>query len=274
MEVLMCWLSSIPNVIWSALIASCLTFFGVYLTNRGNEKRQVLLLEHEKYKFQAEQKLALRKEVFLSMTSSFFDVLSIVPKLMNLNVTQKEIDSKLEGHSGKVAKSYLVAKEETVAKILNYSADTGESLLGLVTDRAVLLDHKEAISIYQATIDSANNEKNRILSMMKEFNFQGRNDKATFDYLNKSYGIQENIVNKNEESLNVQSDILKDLHMKYIKKCIQEHGKLLLKLPDMTVALRNELDNDDNSGVFAEALTENIERMNAAFDGLFKENDA
>lgn len=274
MEVLMCWLSSVPNVIWSAIIASCLTFFGVFLTNRGNEKRQTLLLEYEKEKFQAEQKLALKKEVFLSMASSFADVLSVVPKLMNLDITQKDIDSKLEDHSGKVAKSYLVAKEESVAKILNYSADTAESLLGLVTDRAVLLDHKEAISIYQGTIDSANNEKNRILAMMKEFNLQGRNDQATFDYLNKSYEVQDEIAEKNQESLNEQSNTLKELHLKFMKRCIKEHGLLLSKLPNMTIALRNELDNNDNSAIFIEALDANIERMNAAFDGLFKENEA
>ncbi len=64
MEVLIYWISKVPNVIWSAIIASCLTFFGVYLTNKGNAKRQASVLLHEKEKFQFEQKLALKKKFF------------------------------------------------------------------------------------------------------------------------------------------------------------------------------------------------------------------
>ena len=64
MEILIGWISQVPNVIWSAIIASFLTFLGVLWTNKGNEKRQIALLEHEKEKFQAEQKIALKKRCF------------------------------------------------------------------------------------------------------------------------------------------------------------------------------------------------------------------
>ena len=161
MEVLICWISKVPNVIWSAVIASLLTFFGVYLTNKGNERRQTAALNYEKEKFQAEQKLALKKEVFLNVASSFSDVLGIFPKLMNLDFSDNEINEQTADHGGVVAKSYLAAKEDSVAEILNYSAETAETLLSLLKDRATLLDHKKAIEIYQDTIGSANEEKNR-----------------------------------------------------------------------------------------------------------------
>jgi len=182
-------ISKVPNVIWSAVIASFLTFLGVLWTNKGNEKRQTALLEHEKQKYQSEQKLALKKEVFLNVARSFADVLGIIPKLMNLDFTQKEIEIQMSDHSGIVAKSYLAAKEESVAVILNYSAETAEVFIKLMQERAVALDHKKAIEIYQATIDSAKKEKDRIISIMKELNLQGHNNQATFDYLNKSYEI-------------------------------------------------------------------------------------
>jgi hypothetical protein len=40
---------------------------------------------------------------------------------MNLEFTQKDIETKMADHSGIVAKSYLVAKESSVVEILNYS---------------------------------------------------------------------------------------------------------------------------------------------------------
>ncbi len=274
METLIVLISKIPNVIWSAVIASFLTFLGVFWTNKGNEKRQAALLEHEKQKYQSEQKLALKKEVFLNVAGSFADVLGIVPRLINLEFTQKDIEVQMKDHSGIVAKSYLAAKEESVAEILNYSAETAEVFIDLMKDRAIALDHKKAIEIYGSTIDKANNEKDRLISIMKELNLQGRNDPATFDYLNKSYETQEGIVQRSTASLKEQKGILEPLYLEFAKKCMSEHGRLLSLLPPMTIALRGELGNDQDSQVFIDALNSNIERMNSAFDSLFVRKEA
>ncbi len=267
-------ISKVPNVMWSAIIASCLTFLGVLWTNRGNEKRQIALLEHEKQKYQSEQKLSLKKEVFLNVASSFADVLGIVPKLINLDFTQKDIETRMADHSGIVAKSYLAAKETSVAAILDYSAETGETFLCLMKDRAVVLDHKKAIEIYQSTIDSANKEKDRTISLMQELNIQGRNDQVLFNYLNKSYEAQEGVVQKSRASLEEQQAILEPLHMAFTKKCMSEHSRLLSLLPPMTIALRAELENEENSQIFINALDNNIQRMNTAFENLFEANEA
>ncbi|MFT5760736.1 MAG: hypothetical protein ACI9LM_005523 [Alteromonadaceae bacterium] len=272
MESIIELISKVPNVMWSAIIASFLTFLGVFWTNRGNEKRQDALLEHEKQKYQSEQKLALKKEVFLDVARSFADVLGIIPNLMNLDFTQKDIETKMADHSGIVAKSYLAAKESSVAAILNYSAETAEVFIKLMKERAVVLDHKKAIEIYQSTINSATNEKDRIISIMQELNLQGHNNQATFDYLNKSYDTQEAIVKRSSGSLEEQESILEPLHLIFSKKCISDHSRLLSLLPPMTIALRGELENDQDSKIFVDALNENIQRMNVAFDSLFESN--
>ena len=166
--------------------------------------------------------------MFLNVAGSFADVLGIVPKLINLEFTQKDIEVQMKDHSGIVAKSYLAAKEESVTEILNYSAEIAEVFIDLMKDRAIALDHKKAIEIYGSTIDKANNEKDRLISMMKEFNLQGRNDPATFDYLKKSYEIQEGIVQRRSTaSLEEQKGILKPLNLEFAKKCMSEHGRLL-----------------------------------------------
>lgn len=270
METIINWFSQVPNVIWSAIIASILTFLGVMWTNKGTERRQISLLNHEKEKFQSEQKLALKKEVFLNLASSFADVLGVIPKLMNLDYSEKDINAQISDHSGVVAKSYLAAKENSVAEILNYSSETAETFLNLMKERRILLDHKNAIEIYRTMINSANAEKNRLLSMMKEFNLQGRSDKPTFDYLNNSYKLEEDIVKRNTKSIEEQESILKPLHINYAKNCIIEHSRLLSLLPPMIIALRNELDNDGDSEIFIDALNSNISRMNIAFRKLFE----
>jgi hypothetical protein len=264
----------VPNVIWSAIIASCLTFLGVLWTNKGNERRQSALLEHEKQKYRSEQKLALKKEVFLNVARSFADVLGIIPKLINLDFSQKEIETQIADHSGIVAKSYLAAKETSVAEILNYSAETAESFIHLMKDRAVILDHKKASEIYQTYVDSANAEKDRVISILKELSLQGRKDPAIFDYLNETYEVQEGIVQKNTKSKEEQLSTLAPLHISFTKKCLSEHSRLLSMLPPMTIALRKELENDEDSQIFIDALNHNINRMNNVFDNLLASSEA
>lgn len=267
----------LPSVIWSgiigSLIGSCLTILGVFLTNRGHEKRQAALLDHEKQKYKSEQQLALKKEVFLNVAKSFADVLGVITKLTNLDFTQKEIEAQISDHSGIVAKAYLAAKEDSVAAILSYSADTAEALIKLMDERAVILGYKKEIEIYQSIIDSAISEKNRIFSMMANLNPQGINSQATFDYLNKSYEAQENIFTQNTANAEEERLIMQPLYLSFAKKCIQEHSRLLSLLPPMVTALRGELENDQNPQIFIDALNKNIERMNVAFAKLFEQEE-
>ncbi|MBA6234060.1 MULTISPECIES: chromosome partitioning protein ParA [unclassified Colwellia] len=272
MELIIELFSKVPNVMWSAITASFLTFLGVFLTNRGNENRQIALLEHEKQKYISEQKLALKKEVFLDVARSFADVLGIIPKLMNLDFTQKDIETRMADHSGIVAKCYLAAKESSVAAILNYSAETAEVFIKLMKKRAVVLDHKKAIETYQLAINSAKNEKDRIISIMKELNLQGHNTQVDFDYLNKRYDTQDVIVKRSTDSQEELESSLGTLHFEFSKECISNHSRLLSLLPAMTVALRGELENDQNSQVFIDALNNNIQRMNVAFESIFEDS--
>jgi hypothetical protein len=268
MDLLICWISKIPNVVWSAVIASFLTFLGVLWTNKGNERRQIALLAYEESKLKSEQKISLKRDVFLEVAGSFANVLGIIPKLMNLNITDKDIEAQMGDHSAKVAKTYLSAAETSVAEILKYSADIAEAYLGLVKPRVVLLDHKAAVDIYQDTINTANAEKNRIVSIMKELNLQGRTDEATFNYLNTSYKTQDKIIEENLQHQDEQKNILQRLHQDYCKKCISEHGRLLSLLPTMTIALRQELENDGDSQVFIDAINESVQRMKVSFEQL------
>lgn len=268
MDILINWVSKIPDVVWSAVIASFLTFLGVLWTNKGNEKRQMALLKHEEQKFKIEQASSLKKDVFLAVAGSFAKVLGVIPKLMNLNFTEKDMNEELSDHSAIVAKTYLSASESTVYEILKYSSEVTEAYLSLLKPRAILLDHKKAIEIYQEIIDQANAEKNRIVSIMKELNLQGRRDENAFDFLNRSYETQEDIIKVNHTAQAEQKEILKELYGEFCKNCISIHGQLLLQLPPMTIAIRRELDNDKDSQIFQEAINKSVKRMKKSFEQL------
>jgi len=268
MEVLICWISKVPNVVWSAIIASLLTFLGVLWTNKGNEKRQAAILSHEEKKFKSEQKIALKRDVFLEAAGSFANAIGIIPKLMNINFTEKDIEEQLKGHAAIVAKTYLSASESSISEILNFSSELAEAILGLSKPRQEILGHKKAIDVYQKIIDDSNKEKDRIISIMKEFNIQGRKDDATFNYLNASYETQEKIISENQEHLDNQSRVITTKYKEFCKNCIAENSRILLLLPTMTIALRKELENDENSQIFINAIEESARRMKTSFEQL------
>jgi hypothetical protein len=60
-------------------------------------------------------------------------------------------------------------------------------------EREVVLGHQKTIEIYQSTINSAENEKDRIISRIKELNHQSHNNQSTLDNLNEKYDVQESI---------------------------------------------------------------------------------
>mgnify|MGYP003676593616 CR=1 FL=1 len=268
MELFTSLLTKIPNVVWSAVIASLLTFLGVLWTNKGSAKRQKFRLDHEMQKFQSEQKLSLKKAVFLEVASSFAKALGVIPKLVNLDYTEKEITELMDDHASSVAKSYLVANERTIVEILKYSTELSQVFMNLIKPRAVLLDHKKAIEIYQHTIDQANAEKNRLVSIRQEIDLQGKSNSGLIDSLSKSYEFQQNIAEKNSNSKKEQETILKSLTIDFLKICISEYSRLLSLLPPMTIAIRKELENDGESELFISAINESVKRMEASFEEL------
>lgn len=270
-EAIACYMAKVPDVIWSAVIASFLTFLGVLWANRGNAQRQRDLLEHEKEKYKYEQSIALKKEVFLEAAASFSRVLAIFPRLVDLTVSEKEYSQTIAEHGPAVSKTYLVAKEETVSKLLEFSNDVSETYLSLIGPRAKLLDFFNAIEIYKNMISKADGEKDRLLTIMKEINIQGRTDKAIFDYLQSSYDSENKIAASANESIEKCRDEMAPLHKEFIKECITQYARLSVSVAPMTIAVRKELDNDNDSQIFVDAISESMSRMKAAFGKLLGE---
>jgi len=265
MESINNFMNTIPAVIWSAIIASLLTIFGVWLTNRGNARRQSELLAHEEKKFKFEQNLALKKEVFLEVAASFSRALSVFPRLVDLTIPQKEMFSVMDEHGPTVAKSYLIAKEDTVSKLLAYSNEVTEAYFPLLKSRIILLDHNENITIYQDMISKAEKEQDRLIGIMKELNLQGNSDQHTWDYINKSIESQGKIIIEYNESIKEQQSILEPLHKEFAAECISAYARLGTSIAPVTIAVRKELDNDIDSKLFSETMNAAMARMEDKF---------
>ena len=59
------FVQTIPDVIWSGLIASVLTLGGVLISNRSNSSRLKLQLRHDAEQKTTERTASLRRDVYL-----------------------------------------------------------------------------------------------------------------------------------------------------------------------------------------------------------------
>lgn len=261
------WFKGLPDILVGAMVgavvSSIVGFLGAFWTNKGYEKRQNILLEHEKEKYKFEKRMTLKKEVFLEVAEYFSAALRIIIKILDLNYPQKEIEDLLNKHVGSIAKSYLAASEETVKEIINFSADVAQTMASLMRDRMEALDHKKAIEIYESMIETSRNELERISEPLISIK---ANDKEHIQFLDQQFKHHEKIIQNSSASKAEEEDLLRNLHIQFARKCFSEHGRLLSEMSPMVMAMRLELETDKNHQVFVAALDSNIEKMNIFYE--------
>ncbi|MFC1537026.1 chromosome partitioning protein ParA [Pseudomonadota bacterium] len=271
MEYIGCLLSKVPDVLWAAIIASCLTFIGVLLTNRGNQQSLAMQLSHNREMFVYEQEVSLKKEVYLDAAATFSRSLACIPKMANLDISMELISNDMEAHGPSAAKLYITAKEDTVAEVIGFSNELGESFLKLIKTRAELIDTTEAISIYQEMIKSSKTEQERILSIMKELNLNGQSDPEKWKYLNNCYDAENERIEETQKTID---DIVKEnipKHLQFSKLCMSEYARLSILISPMIMAVRSELHTSEDGDEFATIIRESMSRMQKSYDNYIKD---
>ena len=261
----------VPFVIWSAIIASAITILGVMLTNVAQGKRQKANFDHELKKLELEQKAVLKKDILLDVAASFAKVVDVIPKLSDLNFSNNDLNNQIGEHSSLMARAYLSADEHTLATMLDFASEWYESFLSLIHPRNALLTHKQEIERYQTLIDAAHAEKDRIIAISKEFDLKGAINKKRLQYLENSYESQIKIIESNTLLQAEKRDEFQKLQTEYREKCLMEHGRLLLLLPDMVTSCRKELGSKENSAIFANALQKTVQRTNTSYEKIFRD---
>ena len=97
------WLTSIPHVVWAAIIASGLTIFGVTLANRANKKCLILQLNHDAQQKDKEREMQLRRDVYIEAAEAIAEAIKDIQSLPNRIV----FSNNLEIFDGKAYQSLI-----------------------------------------------------------------------------------------------------------------------------------------------------------------------
>jgi len=180
------FIRSIPDVIWSGLIASVLTLSGMLISNRSNTKRLLLQLRHDAAEKAKERTATLRHEVYLRMAEELTKANNHLVSLSQSDLTKTNVADGLEGFFVAASKLQLVAEPKTALLVNQLVAEYGELLLRLIARLMPLQKARIDIAISDDLYNKARTEVTRVLDEMAKFNEAVQANDAVYDALQRA----------------------------------------------------------------------------------------
>ncbi|MEO8023380.1 hypothetical protein [Polaromonas sp.] len=190
MQHLLDLLASIPNVVWSGLIASILTLSGVFLSNRSNTDRLLLQLKHDAAEKAKERTGALRRETYLRAAEELAKINAHISSLPQVDITKVNAAEGMQGFFTAAARLQLVAEPKTALLVNKLAARYAELVFTVMTNLVPVANAKSDIGIADDHYTKAQAEITRLLSEMAKQNETGAPNQDVFRALSRSFDYQ------------------------------------------------------------------------------------
>lgn len=265
---LISYLSKIPDVVWSGLLASVLTLTGVMLSNWSNTKRLTKQLSHDSGEKEKDRINSLRRDVYLKAAEETAKVASYWVKIPQLDPAKVNIADGLTDFFASAAKLQLVAQPETSSLAGELVTRYGEILMGLLEKAMPIHDLNTNIRLSSDFYDRNQAEVTRVLAEMKQLNESGQPDSQRFSALQRSFDSSQSLTNhfaeKREEAFGQHANAMREYTIKLMKE-IRSVGLLQIQL---AAAIRSELSLVTDIASYEARLHANWERMDQSMQSL------
>jgi hypothetical protein len=241
MQPLIAFLQSIPDVIWSGVIASVLTLSGVLISNRSNTTRLQLQQEHDAAEKSKERTATLRREVCLKTAEELVKANAYLAGLPQLDLSKANVGDGLQGLLAAAARLQLVAEPKTALLVGQLSATYGELVLKLMIQLMPVGKAKADIEIADGLYTKAQTEVARILSEMAKQNESGHPDPRVFQVLNTSFDSQQAQARKYADDRNEAWTRFNANNLVFQRYLLQEMREIGAQQVPVLVEIRRDL---------------------------------
>lgn len=270
METLLCYIASVPDTIWAAIIAATITLLGVYLTNRHYANQQTKQLEHERDENERNRKLDLRKYVYLEAAEELVVAIQHVMNLSRIDLTKVNPADELENFFKSTAKASLVASDETASKINHLLSAFNETFFSLLPELKPIQDARTKRDIENNLYERHQAEVNRILATMAQFNEEAKADPNIWNALSSSFDFNSEQAAKAADTRNTAWTELNTQKQIFAKKAITQIKDVAALIPIVLTAIRSELDIPTDIHMYEQELNQRYNRADELLDELFK----
>ncbi|NOS82776.1 MAG: hypothetical protein HOP32_14460 [Nitrospira sp.] len=131
--------------------------------------------------------MALRKDIYLAATEAAAAGLQAIGRFSNLDIPHDKLTEKFLEKVPSITKVYIIANEETVKAVLNFSIELNAALLRLSMKRFQLVAQKQRIEFLRAQAVMCQNETARTFELQKQYNLEGLVDPRKWDVLQRNF---------------------------------------------------------------------------------------
>ncbi|NJC47349.1 UNVERIFIED_ORG: hypothetical protein GGR78_000570 [Xanthomonas campestris] len=262
------FLSNVPDVIWSGIVASGLTFMGVMLSNRSNTHRLLVQLSHDSEQKERDRVLTLRREVYLKVAEELARVSSHLSKIPHLDPVSQHLDNGLSEYFAASAKLQFVACRETAELSGELTMRYSEILMQLLTKAQPVHDLNVDVGLFSEAANKYQKDADRIVAAMREMNESGNPEPQRMKALHRSFEFsQEQASLHNSSRAEAQNKLpaaLNDYTVALFSE-LRSVGALQMKF---IASVRRELGLEADSSNAEAKLEAAHQRINRALDGL------
>jgi hypothetical protein len=261
---------SVPDVVWSGLIASALTLSGVLISNRSNTNRLQIQLQHDATEKAKERTATLRREVYLRAAEELTKANSHLASLPQADLAKTNAAEGLQGFFAAAAKLQLVAEPKTALLVNQLVSAYGELLLRLMARLMPLQKARVDISISDDLYNKSQAEVTRVLGQMAKFNEAAQVDDRVFGALQRAFDGYQDQTTKYAAD---RSEAWEQFNRMNIEFCRQQLTDLRvvgeLQIP-VLVEIRRDLGLTSDLNAYREQMQTQWNRMAAQLESMLR----
>lgn len=262
------YLTKIPDVVWSGLLASALTLAGVMLSNMSNTKRLLKQLSHDSEEKGKDRINSVRKDVYLKAAEEMAKANGYLGKIPQLDPTKENLGDGLSEFFAAAAKLQLVSQPNTALLTGELVTRYGEILLGLLPQASPVHNLNSEIRLASDFYDRNQAEVTRVVAEMTQLNESGQPNPVRFAALERSYESAQQAANHFAEARSNASKQHAAAMREYTIALLNEIRSIGLLQVQLTAAIRSELSLETDIAEYETRLQANFERMDRSFQGL------
>ena len=259
------WIESVPNVIWSGVIASVITLIGVLLSNRGNTKRLHQQHEHEAQQKTKERITNIRREIYMAAVSDMSAAMSHLGTIPNMDPRKDNLTAPLVALNTTAGKCQLISEQNTSRLFGEVMKQINQLTLRMVVKAQPMFDEKIEAEYQQVLRDSAKERFDAIIADQKRLLEPGNFNEQRFNNLSEQRDKAVEEIQSHGKLMMDALDRRLNLQKQFTRDILKESEPIVLAQIPLIAALRSELELHTDISELTTRMTEGLREMQTTY---------
>ena len=261
-------LERIPATFWGVILGALFSLGGIALTNRAHDRRQRAQLDHDREIRKREREFALRRDVYLAASEAFSAGLIAVGRFSDPEIPNDKLLAAYLDKMPSVAKVLVIAGEQTVREVVEFSGELNATYVSLSTRRMPLAAQKQQLELLTAQVHSASQQRDGTLEQMRQHNLDHAGDQQRWKFLESRFELEQRQLAEATERMIALARTLLPQQIAFAEECAAEASRLGVLFSSVTLSIRSELELPIDEAEYKRIVRESVDKQEAVMKRL------